>query len=687
MAKISIVMATYNRRQLLINSLKTIEYYNKDRDIEVIVVDDASPSPAESILDIPKLFKIPIIVIPITKEEKNWKCDCNPFNIGFSFMSPKTEIVIIQNPENLHVGDIIGYGLNKLRKGVFLSFGLYSMNQADSDNVYRNAIKKGIYSGEGIKKVVGRFAGLTKCADGETCWYNHSVYQPSGHHLISAITRKDLEELGGFDERYASGFAYTDFELRERIKRKGMITKIIDEPFAIHQRHTLAAYGKNKTEFTRNGELFVNVTLKEKIFHAPKNYYYKPMYREQTIESNKISFCPISKSKDSFTFVDLGDVPLVNNLCNTREQSLTIQKFPLAVQMFRKSKLSCLTEVVNKDKLFLNYVYQSGVNRPYLDHCTEMYHYLNDLFKFNPGDLIIDIGGNDGSLLLQFKKENPDLDYINIDASQSFIEINQKAGISYVNKYFDEHFLITGKKACVITSTNVFQHTYPIRSFVRGIFRNLESDGVWCLEFPYLLTTLLNDNYDQIYHEHCYYYLLQNIIDLLRQEGMKVINVTFHEIHSGTLRVLSVKETNPKKPDHSINSFLSLEKTLSEEYYLQWGQRTLEKIKKFREYVLELKNKGFTVACFGAAAKGCVFLNTCGLDYNTIKFIVDDTPFKQGKYVPGTGLQVVSREVFKKEKIDYLIILAHNFKDYIINSVRKEYKGKFVVMFPDISIL
>jgi hypothetical protein len=315
-----------------------------------------------------------------------------------------------------------------------------------------------------------------------------------------------------------------------------------------------------------------------------------------------------------------------------------------------------------------------------------MYDYLSQRMNFKDKDLVVDIGGNDGSLLIEFRKENMNLHYINVDCSKSFIDINANAGIKYINEYFDADFRLE-YKARLITSTNVFQHTEPIRSFVQGIERNLSNEGIWCLEFPYILTTLANDNYDQIYHEHIYYYCLQNIVNLLKQEGLKVINVSYHDMHAGTLRVLSVKESSYYQPDSTILSFLNLEKTLTEEYVLKWGQRTKEKIGTYKQFINNLVNKGNTIACFGAAAKGCVFLNSCEIDFNLIKFIIDDTPFKQGKFVPGTGIEVVCQDALKSNKIDYILILAHNFKDYIINSIKDEYDGKFIVMFPDIKIL
>jgi len=309
----------------------------------------------------------------------------------------------------------------------------------------------------------------------------------------------------------------------------------------------------------------------------------------------KITQCPISGSKESVEYLNLGKVPLVNNLCLTMQESLDCEKFPLAIQFFPESKLTSLTECVDRDGIFLNYLYRSGVNKPYLDHCANMYDYLSWFITLQKDDIVVDIGGNDGSLLLEFKKENRSPTYINIDCSRSFIDINKEISIEYICEYFDDKIRLP-YKAKLITSTNVFQHTEPIRSFVRGIRQSLTNDGIWCLEFPYILTTLANDNYDQIYHEHVYYYCLQNIIDLLDQEGLKVINVSYHDMHAGTLRVLSAKKTSSRTPDTTIASFLNLEKTLTEEYCIKWGKRTHQKIEEFQKFIADLISQGKVIA-------------------------------------------------------------------------------------------
>lgn len=277
--KASIIMAYYNRRRSLINTLNSIEHYNSGRkdQVEVIIVDDGSDA-SERIDDLPKKYTVPIWVIPVDKEwkQKAWSCPVITFNIGFNFITG--DVVIIQNPENLHVGDIVGYTLDNIRRSTFLSFGCYSMNEADTQNLHERMAIKIDYSAEYIKKVVGTFKGFVNpWKDGDTCWYNHSIYRPGFNYFCSAMPRIDLEELSGFDERYAHGFAWDDCELLIRIARKPMIQKHVDDPFVIHQFHPVSDYKKNHVPYMRNRELYMHLTCAGEFVNVSKtNRVYKP---------------------------------------------------------------------------------------------------------------------------------------------------------------------------------------------------------------------------------------------------------------------------------------------------------------------------------------------------------------------------------------------------------------------------
>jgi glycosyltransferase involved in cell wall biosynthesis len=274
--KISICIATLNRRNLLLRTLNSIEYNNKGkkRDLEIIIVEDSSRS-EERIDDVVNNYSFPVLYLPVTEEFKQgaWSCPVIPFNLAFNFATG--DIVIIQNAENLHVGDIVGYVLENMRKSTYLSFGCYSMNEKDTVNLHKK-IKRN-YSGENIKKAVGEFKGFVKpWTDGDTCWYNHSIYRPGFNYFCCAMPRKDLEELNGFDERYAHGFAYDDCELLIRIARKPMIQKHVDDPFVIHQFHGVTNYLKHRVKTEINRQLYMHLTCAGTFVKAQANKVYAP---------------------------------------------------------------------------------------------------------------------------------------------------------------------------------------------------------------------------------------------------------------------------------------------------------------------------------------------------------------------------------------------------------------------------
>ncbi len=395
--------------------------------------------------------------------------------------------------------------------------------------------------------------------------------------------------------------------------------------------------------------------------------------------------CPISYSESKIKYLDFGMMPLVNNLNNTREESLKCSRYPLIVNYYPENKLSMLSIAMNPNILFSHYFYKSGTNNPYIEHCKEMYQYISKFVKMEDNDTIIDIGGNDGTLLYTFKNEAKiKLNTINIDPSENLGKISFERGIeTFVDSWNSDlgNSLNFKNKCKIITSTNVFQHVQDIGNFVSGIWYALKDDGIWCLEFPYWKKDLETNQYDQVYHEHIYYYLLTPIFDLFKKRGMEIIDVSEHKIHGGTLRVISKKG---KSFDIStkIQKFIDEEKQFDVNFYKQFNKNVINHIKKSKKTVFDLKKEGCKIAAFGAAAKGCTWLNAAGINHNIIDYVVDDTDIKQNKFIPGTGIQIVNRSTLIKNSPDYIIILAHNFSDYITKSIKPIYKGKFIKMFP-----
>lgn len=216
---ISIVAAYHNRKKLLINTLESINKSNY-KDFEVIVIDDGSDE-EHRLEDI--LTKYPFLkLIRLEKKNKWYVNPCVPYNIGFK--EAKGDIIIIQNPECYHFDDIMTYVNDNLTENDYFSMSCYSLDQNSTENI-ETIVDTNFFLNKSISH------------DGDNGWYNHSLYRPVGYHFCAAVHKKNLTELGGFDERYAHGIAFDDNELLVRVIRMGLKLKIVDEKKVLHQWH------------------------------------------------------------------------------------------------------------------------------------------------------------------------------------------------------------------------------------------------------------------------------------------------------------------------------------------------------------------------------------------------------------------------------------------------------------------
>lgn len=234
--KISIIIAYYNRRDLFMKTLESISS-SKYSDFEIVVVDDASDDD-HRIIDLPEIFTtLNLRIVQIDKEDKWWINPCIPNNIGFAIASG--DVFIIQNPECLHVGDIISYVAENILINKYIVFGCYAIDSVKTQLISK--INGG--STEEIIKIISPTNNipLDQCPSMNR-WYQHSKYSDRCLNFCTAIIREDLEDLGGFDEEFAHGIACDDTEFVYRIKRKGMYMDMVDNPFVVHQCHGYTNY-------------------------------------------------------------------------------------------------------------------------------------------------------------------------------------------------------------------------------------------------------------------------------------------------------------------------------------------------------------------------------------------------------------------------------------------------------------
>jgi len=242
--KISIIMAYFNRKKLLINTLNTIEMTQHD-DYEIIIVDDCS-NEENRVEDLMLKYKN-LKVIRLELKDKWYINPCIPFNIGIN--NSIGDYIILQNPECLHVGDVLTYVKNNLTNNNYISFSCYSL---DSDNT--DLINNIPLDSESIIKNI-TFNNRSVISDGDLGWYNHPTYRPVALHFTNAITKENLNKIGNFDESYAMGIGYDDNDLLNNIINYGLNVEYSTTPFVIHQNHYNISNNYNKP----NGEHLLNI--------------------------------------------------------------------------------------------------------------------------------------------------------------------------------------------------------------------------------------------------------------------------------------------------------------------------------------------------------------------------------------------------------------------------------------------
>jgi GT2 family glycosyltransferase len=263
--KLSIVTAYYNRKELFLKTLESIESSERTDEIEVVVVDDGS-SEDQRLEDIRVNHSFPIHIIRQDPEDKDYINPCVPFNIAIN--KAKGDLILLQNPECYHVGEVISKAIKDTTDDNYLVFAAYAMSKKDTENF----------------SLGSKINLLSQPSDGgqQEGWYNHSVINPRPLHFASCITKKNLDDLGGFDEAYAQGIGYDDDELLMRIKDSGLKVQICDNPFVLHQNH----YDENAFEskfrnsphlFAKNKELYISEYRKR---YKPKIVGFSQLHNE-----------------------------------------------------------------------------------------------------------------------------------------------------------------------------------------------------------------------------------------------------------------------------------------------------------------------------------------------------------------------------------------------------------------------
>lgn len=406
----------------------------------------------------------------------------------------------------------------------------------------------------------------------------------------------------------------------------------------------------------------------------------------------KLEVCRACGSRDLLTFLQLGPTPVPNGFLKADYRHKAEKFYPLDVCFCKSCGLVQLAHVVSPKVMFKNYVYIPSTSETMRTHFASLAKQTIKKADAKEGDLVLDIGSNDGTLLRAFNKQK--MKILGVDPAENLAKKANQEGIRTICALFTKELAKKIKKEYgqvkIITATNVVAHVHDLHDFLEGIKILLSDDGLFISEFPYLIDLMENIEFDTIYQEHLSYFSITPFVKLLKKHNLNLIDVQRLSVHGGSVRVFVSKKNI--KESGQIKKLLKFEKEreiLIPQTYLKF-RRKVDRVR--HELVqllwgLRLKNK--QIVGYGASAKGNVLLNYCRIGPETLDYIVDSIPYKQGKFTPGMHIPIFPESRLLEDQPDFALLLAWNFADEIIKK-QAEYRrrgGKFILAIPKLTIV
>ena len=393
--------------------------------------------------------------------------------------------------------------------------------------------------------------------------------------------------------------------------------------------------------------------------------------------------------------IDLGLAPPSNAYLSTQQLQHPEKKYPLRVLICQTCWLAQTEDFAQAHELFdADYAYFSSFSSTWLEHAKRYANEMSARFLLGTSSHVVEIAANDGYLLQYFKAAN--IPCTGVEPTASTASAARAKGIDIVQEFFGVALANTlvaqGKQADLTAANNVLAHVPDINDFGAGFTALLKPTGVATFEFPHLMQLMALNQFDTIYHEHFSYLSLIAVQRIFAANGLTVFDVEEHPTHGGSLRVFAQRTDTCKQPiNDRVAKMLRTEDAIgiqTEKYYLAFQARA-EKVKDdFINFLAEAKRQGKTVAAYGAAAKGNTLMNFAALGSDLIQYVVDKNPAKQGKFMPGSRIPIVSPEALQSQRPDYLVILPWNIAEEVMqqNAVLAELGTKFVKAVPKLEI-
>jgi 2-polyprenyl-3-methyl-5-hydroxy-6-metoxy-1,4-benzoquinol methylase len=395
------------------------------------------------------------------------------------------------------------------------------------------------------------------------------------------------------------------------------------------------------------------------------------------------------------TFVDLGMSPLCESYVPADRLEAMEPFYPLHAYVCDGCFLVQVQEFVRPEHIFTEYAYFSSYADSWVEHMSRYAEAIRDRLSLGKDSFVVEVASNDGYLLQHFVRMG--IPVLGIEPAANVAKVAIEKGIPTLVKFFGEEtarsVVAESGPADLICGANVLAQVPDPNDFVRGLKTLLRPGGVITIEFPHLMKLMAENQFDTIYHEHFSYFSFLSAEYIFAAQGLTLFDVEEIPTHGGSLRIYARHAEDTSRPMTERARALRQREVdaglLRLETYAGFGEQVKETKRKLLEFLIEARRAGKTVVGYGAPGKGNTLLNYCGIRTDFLDFTVDRSPYKQGKFLPGTHIPIFGPEKIREVRPDYVLILPWNFQEEIVKQMAevRSWGGKFVVPIPAVKVL
>lgn len=409
-------------------------------------------------------------------------------------------------------------------------------------------------------------------------------------------------------------------------------------------------------------------------------------------QANSSAVCRCCEHPLRVTFIDLGMSPLCETYPSAEDLDRMEPYYPLHCYVCEQCFLVQLREYEDPSRIFTEYGYFSSYSDTWLQHASRYCETMTKRFSLTRDSFIVEVGSNDGYLLQYFVARQ--FRVLGIEPARNVAAAALRKGIPTVSRFFNTALATDlargGRRADLIVANNVLAQMPDLNDFVLGLKILLAPAGVITIEFPHLLRTMENNQFDQIYHEHFSYFSFFSARRILGKHKLRVFDVEELPTHGGSLRLYVCHEEDLSKPElpsvqalHDLEERAGLTNLCTYQTFARHARETKWKLVQF---LVSERQRGKSIAGYGAPGKGTTLLHYCGIGRDLVEYTVDRSEYKQGRFMPGTHIPIYHPDKIRETKPDYILILPWNLKDEIMNQMSdvRQWGGRFIVPIPEV---